>query len=198
MHGKAAWRHITQHQASSTVVDATLLRRAAGAQSINELVDLLLDDAALPSPSDAQCRAIMLAAVDRANPSMAVLLFEAMKAANLPTGPSQDTSGLTWPAASLDTAAALVLALTRALAIKDALRILGDLRHRGMPQADEVRFGHVVPSPLALANPLTVVQPLEGVKMVACPTSRYEYELFSGRRCCRHNVTHSCLCPATP
>ena len=151
-------------------------------QSVNDLVDLLLDGSALPAPTDVQGRAIMLAAIDRANANLAVLLFEAMKAANLPSGQSQDTpsSGLTWPAASLDTAAALVLALTRALAIKDALQILGDLRHRGMPQADEVRFGHVVPSPLAPESPLTVVQPLEGVKMVACPASRYEYELFSG------------------
>jgi hypothetical protein len=44
----------------------------------------------------------------------------------------------------------------------------------------QVSFGHVVSSPLPPRQPLAVVQPQEGVKVVSDSNSRYEFELFSG------------------
>lgn len=41
-------------------------------------------------------------------------------------------------------------------------------------------FGHVVNSPLPPRQPLAVVQPQEGAKVVSDSNSRYEFELFSG------------------
>lgn len=44
----------------------------------------------------------------------------------------------------------------------------------------QVSFGHVVTSPLPPQQPLAVVQPQEGFKLVSDSNSRYEFELFSG------------------
>lgn len=44
----------------------------------------------------------------------------------------------------------------------------------------QVSFGHVVASPLPPRQPLAVVQPQEGAKVVSDSNSRYEFELFSG------------------
>src|SRR5690242_5989006 len=44
----------------------------------------------------------------------------------------------------------------------------------------QVSFGHVVSSPLPPRQPLVVVQPQEGAKVVSDSNSRYEFELFSG------------------
>jgi hypothetical protein len=43
-----------------------------------------------------------------------------------------------------------------------------------------VSFGHVVSSPLPPQQPLAVVQPQEGSRVVADSNTRYEFELFSG------------------
>jgi hypothetical protein len=44
----------------------------------------------------------------------------------------------------------------------------------------QVSFGQVVTSPLPPRQPLAVVQPQEGAKVVSDSNSRYEFELFSG------------------
>jgi hypothetical protein len=49
-----------------------------------------------------------------------------------------------------------------------------------LPPFLQVSFGHVVMSPLPPRQPLAVVQPQEGVKVVSDSNSRYEFELFSG------------------
>jgi hypothetical protein len=59
---------------------------------------------------------------------------------------------------------------------------IDDIRRRGVPKGDEVPFGFVVPGPTPPCPPLAVVQPQEGVKVVADSFSRYEYELFSGAK----------------
>ena len=45
----------------------------------------------------------------------------------------------------------------------------------------EVPFGFIIPSPTGGPDsPLAVVQPQDGEQRVACASSRYEFELFSG------------------
>jgi hypothetical protein len=74
-----------------------------------------------------------------------------------------------------------VLGLCRQLAIERALQALADIRVQGLPRNDAVEFGKIIESPLAPGKTLTVVQPQEGLKIVADAFSRYEFEVFSGR-----------------
>ncbi|CAL5228094.1 g11164 [Coccomyxa viridis] len=87
---------------------------------------------------------------------------------------------LAWPPATLETVSAVVMGLARALRLRDAYSAIADVRRRGVPQGDEVPFGQVINSPMAAGAPLTVVHPHEGCRVVACASSRYEVEVFSG------------------
>ena len=115
-----------------------------------------------------------------------------------------------WPRAGAPTATALILGLARALRPAEAEAVLDVVRARGegsLPEglqgggggggggttlapspsaAAAVGFGVVVSSPGAgtpgtpSSVPLTVVQPQEGRKLVACAACRYEFEAWSG------------------
>jgi hypothetical protein len=65
--------------------------------------------------------------------------------------------------------------------VADALAILRSIRSQGVHGSDaEVSFGHVVNCPLPPQQPLAVVQPQEGGKVVSDANTRYEFELWSG------------------
>lgn len=57
---------------------------------------------------------------------------------------------------------AQVTGLARVLRLRDALCAIDSVRRRGVPPGDEVPFGVVINSPLALGAPLVVVQPHDG------------------------------------
>ena len=89
----------------------------------------------------------------------------------------------TWPRATLTTLQDSLVGLATAGQVSQAQRIVGLLAQgcgvarRG---SEELPFGHVVCSPLDEGSPLTVVRPGDPPRVVACSSTRYEFELFPG------------------
>lgn len=87
---------------------------------------------------------------------------------------------LAWPSADVKTIQSVVLALCKLLRVADAIEILEEIQYQGLQVSSEIPFGHVVDCPLSLGDPLTVVRPEEGSKLVNCAVTRYRFEVFSG------------------
>ena len=176
--------------AASTVQTptATLPRKALTTTDAGELADMLAEHGST-SISQADCVQYMALALERGNTALALSIHDSMcqtrrlsavAGAGAGAAAPAKVGGLQWPAATVQTTTALVIALCRQLAIDEALRVISHLRTQGLPRNDAVSFGKVIPSPLAPSQTLTVVQPQEGCKLVADAFSRYEYEVFSG------------------
>ncbi|EIE21316.1 hypothetical protein COCSUDRAFT_56538 [Coccomyxa subellipsoidea C-169] len=170
---------------------AALLRRLTACDAANEALNIFLQETESAAStsyatgfSEEECRSLIGAAMARGNVVLALSVYEAMcRAGPSGSGAAQPSDGLgavSWPHASLETVSAVVRGLARALRLRDAFGAIEDVRRRGVPLGDEVPFGRVVNSPLAPGTPLTVVQPHEGCKVVACASTRYEYEVFTG------------------
>jgi hypothetical protein len=163
--------------------DPGLLRRAAAAKTPGEALDALLQGpAAATDLAAADAEALLALALEKGNADLALGVYAEMCAAR--RGGAQRArapcAGAQWPAATLATTVSLVLGLCRQLRVAEALSTMQGMRSQGVPRAEEVSFGFVVPSPLPPHKPLAVVQPQEGAKVVADAESRYEFELFSG------------------
>lgn len=173
-------------------IPPAVLRKAAAAGDAIEALDILAEGLPGGSLSDGDCRVIMAAALERGNAELAQSIFRAMTAAAAGTSSSVSSlmsvdsstgakGALSWPPATIETAAALVIGLCRALRIKEAVSVIGSVRSRGLPVTEDIQFGYVVECPLnATGKPLAVMQPQEGVRNIVDSFSRYEYELFSG------------------
>lgn len=137
------------------------------------------------SLSESACLELIAAALEKGNTSLALSLHTAMRRMRSGSLSSAD-SLFSWPPATVQSSISLVLGLCRSAAIAEATRIVMEIRAQGIPKTEEVGFGKVVTSPLEYGSnrtrrTLTVVQPQEGFKMVACAYSKYEYEVFSGK-----------------
>ncbi|KAK9810308.1 hypothetical protein WJX72_008368 [[Myrmecia] bisecta] len=162
---------------------ADLLDVASAAQEVDQL--LRADEAQQKQGRDAgiseeDCTRLISASLDRDNAALARSIYEAMCRGTPSVTTSIDQYGSSWPPATLVSVSALVLGLARSLRLSEALSVIQDIRRRGVPRGEEVPFGHVVRCPLGPQQPLAVVQPQEGVKVVACAQTRYQFELFSG------------------
>lgn len=78
--------------------------------------------------SEADCRVLISAALDRGNAGLALAIYEAMSgsaraSASGSASGSFDGAADLWPYASLETVTALVLGLAKALRVKDALLV---------------------------------------------------------------------------
>ncbi len=180
-----------------------LCRKALGAPLAAEAAELLLAEQPDLVLEQEDCELLIQAALDRGNLRLALSVHDCMQQARrggpastaarraqaaaastssaLASATASVDGAVAWPPATLRTTGALVLGLCRQLAIDQALATVADIRAQGLPRNDAVGFGKVVTSPLAPTRTLTVVQPQEGLKLVADAFSRYEYELFSGR-----------------
>lgn len=149
----------------------------------------------VPAPlTEQQCLELLMACLDRGNSTLALSIFRAMSsaAATSPSsawpqtmsslgsvdlaangGSSGAAAALRWPPASVQTAALLVVGLTRVLETRAAISLINSVRARGLASTEDVCFGHVVGCPQDGSKPLAVVQPQEGVKMVADSFSRW-------------------------
>ena len=126
----------------------------------------------LPPPlSEAQCGELLLACLERGNTALALSIYRAMSSAAAALGAGSTSSAaasvsassldggdaamamagggalLRWPPASVGTAAALVVGLARCLATREAIALIGSVRNRGLPTAEDVGFGYVVGCP---------------------------------------------------
>lgn len=106
-------------------------------------------------------------------------IFRAMSRVS---GVRHGTSGglLTWPSTDVETVQMVVLALCKLLRVADAVEVLEEIQSQGLQVSSEIPFGHVVDCPLSLGDPLTVVRPEEGAKLVNCAVTRYRFEVVSG------------------
>ena len=177
----------------SSSIPPALLRKSAAASDAVEALDILAEGLPGGSLTDADCRFIMAAALERGNGELAQSIFRSMTAAaagtsasisslmSVDSNSSNRENGLSWPPSTIETAAALVIGLCRALRIKEAVGVISSVRSRGLPSTEDIQFGYVVECPLnATGKPLAIMQPQEGVRTVVDSFSRYEYELFSG------------------
>ncbi|KAI3436374.1 hypothetical protein D9Q98_002427 [Chlorella vulgaris] len=187
-------------------ISPAALRKVTAAADANEALDVLCSE--MPSPSaggmaapfcltEGQGLELLLACLDRGNSALALSIFRAMSSTAAArgsrssmlssldggggSGGGSPSAALAWPPASIQTAAALVVGLSRVLLTREAIALINSIRSRGLTSSEDVCFGHVVGCPQDGSKPLAVVQPQEGVKVVADSFSRYEYELFSGR-----------------
>lgn len=117
--------------------------------------------------TEAQCRELLVACLDRGSTGLAQSIFRAMSAAAAHAaapsagstssllsldggdlgGSGGPAGGLRWPPASIQTAAALVVGLARALATREAIALVNSVRARGLASTEDVNFGHVVGCP---------------------------------------------------
>jgi hypothetical protein len=160
-------------------ISPQLLRKVTAAADANEALDSLCEElssssgtAALPALTEAQCRDLLLACLDRGNSALAQSIHRAMsaRAAAAAAGPGSAAAsasmssldrgewapgggsgaangGLRWPPASIQTAAALVVGLSRVLQTREAIALINSVRSRGLASSDDVNFGHVVGCP---------------------------------------------------
>ncbi len=163
---------------------AAVARKVLSASDASSASDILLQASA--SLTELDCCELISSALDSGNVLLAVSLHEAMR--NTARRPPQNSAringplGFSWPAATMRSTCVLVLGLCRQIAVTDALRAIAEIRIQGVPRHEDVGFGKVITSPLATKRTLTVVQPQEGFKLVADAYSKYEYEVFSGKR----------------
>ncbi len=115
--------------------------------------------------TEGHCRELLMACLDRGNTPLALSIFRAMSAASagaatpfaansllsLSSLDGGDVGGaaqpLRWPAASAETAAALVVGLSRCLQTREAIALVNSVRARGLASTEDVNFGHVVACP---------------------------------------------------
>ncbi|CAG9465420.1 unnamed protein product [Pedinophyceae sp. YPF-701] len=167
----------------SILAHPSALRRLSATKCADEALEAFLDEAVrlertdIAGPTEEECAALMVAASERGNTTLAVALLESMSASPVVSG---FNGAWRWPSAGVPTVAALVLALTRSLQLKQAVEVVKSLRLRSAPGTNAVPFGKVVRSPLSPTKPLAVVQDTEGFSLHADSYSRYEYELFTG------------------
>lgn len=161
------------------------LRKVTATADANEATDVLLQELenSISKLTETQCRDIISACLERGNVPLALSIFDAMTAAatggatlswdgGFSSG-SNSSSGF-WPAATIETAGALVIGLSQALHTREAIAVINSVRNRGLPTADDVHFGFVVDCPGAYqGKPLTVMQPQEGSKMVVDSYTRW-------------------------
>ncbi|GBF93654.1 hypothetical protein Rsub_06757 [Raphidocelis subcapitata] len=171
--------------------DPALLRRVAAARGAAEALDLLQQQLQAEPVGAADAELVLSLALEKGNTDLALAIYAEMCAARRGAGgagagvlrarpAAAAAAAPQWPPATLATTAALVLGLCRQLRVAEALAVMQGMRSQGLPRAEEVSFGFVVPSPLPPGRPLAVVQPQEGSRVVADAESRYEFELFSG------------------
>lgn len=174
-----------------------LARKVFSVSNSAEAAELLLAERPEMTFQLEDAELLIQAALERSNIKLALSIYDCCAQARkaLPLAKAGNTtastsilastasvdSAIAWPAASLATTDSLVLGLCRQLAIDPAIKTVADIRVQGLPRNDAVGFGKVISSPLAPSQTLTVVQPQEGLKVVADAFSRYEYEVFSGR-----------------
>lgn len=169
-------------QAEQPWISVSGLRKVAAAADANEATDLLLQELAPGSGrlSEAQARELLAACLERGNVALSQSIYRTMTAAGAGGGSasydgpgSSGRGGGFWPAATIETATALVVGLAQALHTREAIAVITSVRNRGLPTAEDVHFGFVVDCPGAGAGkPLTVMQPQEGVKRVVDSYSR--------------------------
>lgn len=125
-------------------LSAAALRKVAAAADANEAMDVLLQElgpAAGEPLTEAHCRELVAACLERGNVRLALSVFAAMTLAATGAagssydgglGPSSRGSVGQWPAATVETAAALVIGLAQALHTREAIqvraRVAGRLR----------------------------------------------------------------------
>ncbi len=118
--------------------------------------------------SEAHCLELMLACLERGNSTLAQSIFRGMSAAAVIAGAPVSPTGslltlssmdggdagaggaapsLRWPRASVQTAASLVVGLTRVLETRAAISLINSVRARGLTTTEDVCFGHVVGCP---------------------------------------------------
>lgn len=118
--------------------------------------------------SESHCLELMLACLERGNSALALSIFRGMSAAAVAAGVPVSPTGsllslssmdggdvgagggaprLRWPRASVQTAAALVVGLTRVLDTRAAISLINSVRARGLASTEDVCFGHVVGCP---------------------------------------------------
>eukprot|EP00892_Ulva_mutabilis_P001097 jgi/Ulvmu1/10989/UM007_0169.1 len=175
----------------SMLQSAAVMRQLTGCETATDcmakFLELAEQEDQLGVLKEEDCIAVIGAAIDRGNFELAKDVYNTMgrSTAAMPGALDAGRSsvdGSTWvfPPATIQSTQAMVMLLARELRVGDALDVVARIRSRGLPSADEVPFGVVVSSPLAPDKALTVVQPQEGSKVVACAESRYEFEVFSG------------------
>lgn len=161
-----------------------LLRRLLLAKNSAEVADLLVQNEDFIQTRSGlcedDCKQVLLGSIEQGNLGLAMSIYSEMCNSKRSTVFTSMENAWQWPSASLSTITSLVLGLSKRLCIVEALKVVDDVTKQGMPRNDDVGFGKVVGCPLAGGRPLAVVQPKEGVKVVADSITKYEYELFSG------------------
>lgn len=169
----------SEPQSAGPAFPPATLRKLAALEDATQAMDLLAEDLAPGAViTESDCTMIMAAALERGNPALAQSIFQAMTAtaagvsasslSSFDPGLATASGALSWPAATPDTAAALVIGLCRALRTREAMAVVQSVRSRGLPSSEDVHFGYVVECPVgAEGKPLAVVQPQEGAKNVA-------------------------------
>eukprot|EP00884_Botryococcus_braunii_P011594 jgi/Botrbrau1/20435/Bobra.145_2s0002.3 len=171
----------TEPSTSQPVLDARTIRQLAGLTTANEVMNQVLQLGINQGLGQEDCRQLVVAALERGNADLALSIYRAISSPALASSDSSGGGGgSTWPAAELATLSTLILGLARALRVADARRIVEEMRLRGAPRGEEVQFGVVVQTPGTSNVCLAVVQPHQGRQVVACASTRYEYEIFSG------------------
>lgn len=99
---------------------------------------------------------------------------------NTQSSKSNENQQITWPLPNKHIVSELVLGLSQALRVTEAIAIIKKIKNIGLPQSQDISFGRIVNCPMAPYTPLAVVQPLEGIKIVDCPSTCYTFELCSG------------------
>ena len=186
------------NDSSSNILTNSVLRKVSSCQDAIEALDTLEESIGNEVDQfllkDADCRKILSAALERGNVGLALSIFESMKKSrtagtngtmidplvSLDQEPSENKkTRLKWPAPTIETSSSLIIGLSRILRTRDAISLVEMVHNRGIINSiNDVDFGHVVIG--ATGQPLAVVQPHEGIQMVADATTRYEYELYSG------------------
>ncbi|CAM6105024.1 unnamed protein product [Calypogeia fissa] len=173
------------------LLDDRFLRRVAMADNADAVLALIAE--MVPEEKGGvltieDCSQIILAAIGQNNVELAFSILDSMRSSLLQrridrqedaNGEKGRNWGWGWPQPDVTTYAVLARGLAASLRVSDAVRIVGDVRRRGVPQGDEVPFGKVVTCPTCKTS-LAVVQPQHGIQLVPCGTCRYQYELMSG------------------
>ncbi|QDZ21171.1 hypothetical protein HOP50_05g36970 [Chloropicon primus] len=112
--------------------------------------------------------------VEDGNPDLAVDLFRVVY------GGSRSQLPFKWIFDASRFRSFVLVCLIRSLYLENALKFLEDSCKVSMPGPDQVSFGTVVPSPSAPSSSLTVVKSFHGEETVACASSRYLFDCYSG------------------
>lgn len=173
--GEAAPADASPATAVQPWISPASLRKVTAAADANEALDVLAAECAAGGASiaadalsESHCLELMLACLERGNSALALSIFRGMSAAAVAAGVPVSPTGsllslssmdggdvgagggaprLRWPRASVQTAAALVVGLTRVLDTRAAISLINSVRARGLASTEDVCFGHVVGCP---------------------------------------------------